>query len=176
MYPYLRWLGVVFRRRPRPGPAFLLEPSRLTFHVWPGDLDFFGHMNNGRYLALMDSGRFDILARLGFLPVMRKRRWISVLGAATIQFRRPLAPFQRFELVSRLLGWDDKWFFIEQSFESNEKLYARALVRGLFREKGRSVPPGEALHAAGVERASAPLPDEVLAWSRLQDSPPSQPV
>lgn len=177
VYPYLRWLGVVLRNRLRPRPMGVLDESVLRFRVWPGDLDFFGHMNNGRFLTLMDSGRFDIMARIGFLPVLRRNRWISVLGGADIRFLRPMRPFQRFELRSRVVCWDQKWFYIQQDFHSEGKMVATALVRGLMRAKGRSVPTGEALAAAGRAAASPPTPAWVRAWSAHQDrDAPSQRV
>src|SRR5687768_16441057 len=63
VYPYLRWASVVLRSMFGPRRMRMHDTSVLRFHVWPGDLDFFGHMNNGRFLTLMDSGRFDIMAR-----------------------------------------------------------------------------------------------------------------
>ena len=177
VYPYLRWASVVLRRIVRPRRMGMHDTSVLRFHVWPGDLDFFGHMNNGRFLTLMDSGRFDIMARIGFLPILRRNKWISVLGGADIRFLRPLRPFQRFELHSRVLGWDQKWFYIEQEFHSRGRLVAASLVRGLMRAKGRSVPTAEALATVGHLAPSPPLPVWVRGWAERQDrSPGSQPV
>ena len=34
----------------------VLDSSILTFRVWPNDLDINLHMNNGRYLTIMDLG------------------------------------------------------------------------------------------------------------------------
>ena len=45
----------------------VLETSHLRFHVWPNDLDFNMHMNNGRYLTVMDLGRFDLMIRTGLM-------------------------------------------------------------------------------------------------------------
>lgn len=137
--------------------------------MWPGDLDFFGHMNNGRYLTLMDSGRFDLITQIGLLPIMKANTWISVLGGATIQFKRPLRPFQRFDLISRIIGWDAKWFYVEQRFESEGKLVADALVRGVFRAPGASVPPGDVVRTVGYQQASPPLPAHAVDWARWQD-------
>lgn len=157
MYPYLRWFGIVLRNLVTRRPLGVLEESRLRFHVWPGDLDFFGHMNNGRYLSLMDSGRFDIISRIGLLFVWRKHGWLFVLGGASIEFHRPLRPFQRFELRSRIVGWDAKWFFIEQRFEAEGRPIASAVVKGLVRAPGRSVPTTEILALLGVSDASPPV-------------------
>ena len=42
------------------------DPSRLMFRVWFHDLDPFRHMNNGRYLTIMDLGRTDLMLRSGW--------------------------------------------------------------------------------------------------------------
>ena len=180
MYPYLRWLSVVFRRR-AVSKAAVLEESRLRFRTWPGDLDFFGHMNNGRYLTLMDSGRWDIMAKLGLIPVLRKNKWISVIGGATIRFIKPLRPFQAFELRSRIVAWDEKWFYIEQDFTSDGVVVATGLVRGLIRAPGRSLPTAEVLAIVGWTQPSPPVPSHVREWADSQAPetwpiPSSQPV
>lgn len=50
----LLWLIVTAKAR---GALVLPEGvSIVTFRVWPHDLDLSVHMNNGRYLTLMDLG------------------------------------------------------------------------------------------------------------------------
>ena len=48
--------------------AAALEPLGTSVRrgrVWPTDLDVSLHMNNGRYLTLMDLGRLDLMLRTG---------------------------------------------------------------------------------------------------------------
>ena len=107
-------------------PLGIFEESRLHFRVWPGDLDVNLHMNNGRYLTLMDLGRTDMTGRIGLLRLMVKNKWRPVVAAQTIQFRRALQPFQRFELRTRFLTWRGEWLFLEQRFYTLDgKLAAR---------------------------------------------------
>ena len=58
IFRLLRALLAALRRRPL-GP---LEESVVAFGVWPGDLDINRHMNNGRYLTVMDRGQGESLA------------------------------------------------------------------------------------------------------------------
>ncbi|MBI3045315.1 MAG: thioesterase family protein [Betaproteobacteria bacterium] len=128
---YLRLFLLLFRLigLPRTGP---LEESRVAFRVLPNDCDVNLHMNNGRYLSFMDLGRVHLVAQIGLLPVILRRQWRAALGAAEINFIRALAPFQKFELVTRLVTWDDKYAYMEQRFESGGVLCAHAIVKGLF--------------------------------------------
>ncbi|MDP9195328.1 MAG: thioesterase family protein, partial [Pseudomonadota bacterium] len=115
------------------------------------------------YLTIMDLGRIRLIGRCGMLKIALRKKWAVMLGGATIRFRRPLPPFRKYLLKTRLMAWDDKWFYIRQTFELPDgTVAATALVRGLFRARGRSIPPVEALQAlpGGGPSPSPPLPPE----------------
>ncbi len=152
---YLRvlWLLLVTLGKPVE-PRF--TASRLTMRVWPNDLDVFAHVNNGRYLTLMDLGRLHIAIRSGLLKVMRERRWHAAASAVEIRFRRPLKLWQRYDLVTKIVDWDEHWFLFEQRFESGGKVFARALVKAQFREGRDRVPTAAALELVGMQAEDAP--------------------
>lgn len=159
LFMRLLWLRLVGRFRPRAG---LLEPVRTPFRVLPTDLDALRHVNNGVYFSMMDIARMDLLMRVGMAGELRRRGWFPVVSAETMGFRRSLELFQRFEVETRILGWDDRSFYIQQSFIRNDDTIASALVAGRFlRREGGSVSPGEAAALAG-EPTSPDLPD----WTR----------
>jgi acyl-CoA thioesterase FadM len=124
-------------------------------------------MNNGRYLAFMDLGRLHLVAQIGLLSIILRRRWGAALGAAEINFIRPLAPFQKFELVTRLMTWDEKYAYMEQRFEARGALYAHAFVKGLFVDRNGRVPPPEVAAALGTTAAPPPMPEELKIWAEL---------
>ncbi|HYG86293.1 MAG TPA: thioesterase family protein [Azospirillum sp.] len=150
-----------------------MEASRVTFRVLPTDLDINMHMTNARYFSVMDLGRTDLLIRSGLAGAMLRNRWRPVLGASTMRFRRPLKPFQRYEVISRVLCWDERWFFIEQRAETPEGTAAVAVMQGAFIGKGGIVPPAKMLALAGMPADSPPMPDFVAAW-RPQNLPIEQ--
>jgi acyl-CoA thioesterase FadM len=145
------------------GKASLPDEQRLSFRTWPHDLDLNFHMNNGRYLTLMDLGRLQLIVRLGLLGPVLRRHWMPVVGGIQIRFRRSLAPFQAFELGTRIVSWDEKWIYIEQKFYSEGTLIAQAYVKGLIRAREGNVPSATLLAAAGL--AGEP-PEEVPAAFR----------
>ncbi|HEV2146192.1 MAG TPA: thioesterase family protein [Longimicrobiaceae bacterium] len=152
-------VAAFFRSRLAP-----LDESAVTFRVWPNDLDVNLHMNNGRYLTLMDLGRLDLIVRLGVLGALRRRKWGPVVGSLKIRYRRSLLPFQTYEIRTRLLCWDHRWFFVEQRFERRGELIAIALVKGLFLGPEGRVPTQAVVDASGFRVQSPPAPDAVLAW------------
>lgn len=105
---------------------------------------------------------------------MIRERWQPTVASETIRFRRSLAPFQSFELRTRILGWDEKCFYIEQLFvapsrRGEEIVCAVGLVRALFRGREGNVPTREVLATlGGAVTESPPLPEPVLAWSAAE--------
>lgn len=136
--------------------------------IWPSDLDVYGHVNNGRYLTLMDFGRLAFILRTRLMPVFLRRRWTPVLGGATCHFLREMRAFERVELVTRIVCWDEKWFYFEQRFEQAGRTRAVGLTQVVLRKNGRTVPPQRALAVLGHHAPSPPAPDIVVRWSQTR--------
>ncbi|MBD3669323.1 MAG: thioesterase family protein [Gammaproteobacteria bacterium] len=147
-----------------------LDVSVVNFRVWPNDLDINGHMNNGRYLTIMDLGRLDFVFRAGLGKYIMRRSWMPLVASAKIRFRRSLSPFQKYQLHTRLLCWDDKWFIIEQHFMVNDRAVAVAHVKGLFRSRRGNVPPSDVLLKVGHTLESPPIPEFIRLWMDAEEA------
>jgi len=159
----LLWLAVVLRFRAR---VPVMGPCRTPFRVLPTDLDVLRHVNNGVYLSLMDLGRVDLMGRAGLAAPIRRRGWYPVVVAETIQFRRSLTLFERFTIVTAVLGWDDKAFLLEQRFERRGETIAVALVRARFLARaGGNVAPAEVLALAGDPPHPPAIPEHAARWN-----------
>lgn len=149
----------------RPSRLGILGESAVRFRVWPNDLDTNFHMNNGRYLTLMDLGRLDLLLRNGAVRHVVAQRWYPVLGGCVIRFRRPLNLFQRFEIRTRIVTWDEKWVYLEQRILRNGDLALHAYLKGVFVARaGGSVPVTRLLDRMGVRQAPPAMPAGLSAW------------
>lgn len=157
-------LAALFRRR----DIAPLETRELSFRVLPNDLDPNWHVNNGRYLTLMDLGRIDLTVRMGLLRPALRNGWMPVLGGALIRFQRPLKLFQRYTLRTRLLAWDEKWLYLEQQFESDGKRVASAVVKGLIRGRAGSIPTAEVIRQVGFYLPSPEFPDYLRQWAAAE--------
>ena len=144
----------------------LLEWTEVRLRVRPSDCDVYLHVNNGRYLSLMDIGRIEHAARCGFIRLWRRTGWKPVAGGATIRFRRELRMGTRYTLRTRCVGWDEGWSYWEQQFDREDgKLAARAYVKvATLDEHGRRLESARVIEALGVDPQSPPLPDGVVAW------------
>jgi acyl-CoA thioesterase FadM len=169
-------IGYIFDKR----KLDVFGASELDFRTWPFDLDLNGHMNNGRYLSIMDLGRLDLMVRLGLMKTVLKKKWMPVLSAATIRYRMPLNPFQKFKLQTRVVWWDDKWFYMEQRFiivnaadqKKNGAVAAIAFVKGSFYDaKARTTVPSSTLvDMMGVADADIPTqPAYIKSWQMAEN-------
>jgi acyl-CoA thioesterase FadM len=137
----------------------------LAFTVWPTDVDVLIHMNNGRYLTLMDLGRVDSSLRNGIWKALRSRSWYTVVASEAIRFKESLPLFERFELRTRTLGWDEKSFYVRQQFLVRGRVVAVGIVRVRFLTRS-----GGTLSAAEVAAAVMPgvvspeLPGYISVW------------
>jgi acyl-CoA thioesterase FadM len=138
-----------------------LDMSRMFMRVLPTDLDIQMHMNNGRYLSIMDLGRIDMMVRVGFWSIARSKGWFPVVGAARMEYRRSLTVFQRYEMTSQIVAWDDRWIFVEQQFLYRDKLCTRAVFKTMIRSKDGLVTPKEVMAATGLKLTSPELTDEM---------------
>lgn len=125
--------------RPTDAPrASILSESVLNNMCWFSDLDFNGHMNNARYLREADFGRFDVLMSTGLWPSFLRRQqalrdclhsqktkhnlsaytppeeWGMVVGTSWTRFRRSLLLFQKYQIRTKVVGWNDRNLFFEQ--------------------------------------------------------------
>jgi acyl-CoA thioesterase FadM len=148
----------------RPGRIGILDESVVRFRVWPNDLDTNLHMNNGRYMTLMDLGRLDLLMRNGSVKYVLKQRWYPVLAGTLIRFRRPLNLFQRFEIRTRIVTWDAKWVYLEQRMLRRGDVVLQAWLKGVFMGPKGSVPITELLKLMGLDAPPPPMPAGLAAW------------
>lgn len=174
---FIRALLVFLTSFLRPRVGNIVAGCSLRLHVLPNDLDTNGHMNNGRYLTLMDLGRLDLVMRTGLMPFMIRNKSVPILAAAKIRYRIPLHVFEPFDIQTRVLCWDEKWIYMEQRFivakgDKKGAVAAIALLKGGFynRRRKATVPTQELLEAIGANPQSPEFPAYVTDWQKAEDS------
>jgi acyl-CoA thioesterase FadM len=161
----LIWVIIAAFFRPKLG---LGGQSRLHLRVWPNDLDINIHMNNARYLAMMDLGRTDWIIRSGAWRLMLHQRMAPIIGGCMVRYRRSLGPFQAYHLDSSLLGWDERWLYVRQSMSDQGGLACLAVQRVGFTRSGRLVPTAELAERLGHCGPAILVPDWVGQWSAAE--------
>lgn len=167
---YLRLLWTILKalRGPRIGPGEVIE---LRLCVLPTDLDLNGHMNNGRYLTMVDLALATVFIRSGFARLCFARKWRPMGGGSIVYFRRGLTVFQRFTLRFTLTAWDEHWSYCRFEFVRDGQLHATGFVKGAAAGRGGLVRTAEVHAALGYDTAPPPMPADLRAWiaaDRLQ--------
>lgn len=136
---YLRLLLTIVKalRAPR---VRLGESVEFDLRVWPTDLDLNGHMNNGRYLTMVDLALATIFIRSGFARLCFSRGW------------RPMG------------AWDDFWSYARFDFVREGELCATGFVKGAAAGRGGLVRNSEIYPALGYHDPSPAFPEDLLAW------------
>jgi acyl-CoA thioesterase FadM len=145
----------------------VLDEDRLRMRVWPNDIDINLHMNNARYLNIMDYARTHLLARTRLLEHIIHSRWQPLVGAVWITYRRSLPLFSGFQLTLRLACWDERWFYIEQTFTGREGLVAVGWVKGILRDAQGSVEPQKVIEGVAPGAVSPPVSEVIATWNEL---------
>jgi len=174
MYPFVRFYKeiIIFRNAPR---LDLCAVHVSQHRCWPWDLDPWRELNNGRTLTLFDLGRIPLAHRTGLVGVLRANRWgITVAGNST-RYRRRIRAFERFELRSRCIGWDKRFFYIEQAMWKGGECANHILIRNAVTSADGIVPPEKVVTALGRAPESPALPDWVRAWTEADATRPWPP-
>ncbi|MGW3964217.1 acyl-CoA thioesterase [Amycolatopsis sp. NPDC005003] len=166
---WLRLLLVFIRAR-SAGRTEPLAPHTITLRMLPTDLDLNGHVNNGRYLSMLDLGRTDVVVRSRLFENARRHHLNAAVAGAAIRYRRPLSAGQRIRLRTRLVGWDDRSFYVAHRITARGNVASLALVRLRVSGPAGPVSTAEATPLLGLPAQSPPLPEAVAAWARVETS------
>ncbi len=174
MYPVLRLAKEMIRVRFMD--QLPLEGTHVSHHIcWPIDLDFNFEMNNGRVLTVYDIGRIPLAMRVGLLRVMMKNGWGFAMAGASVRYRRRIKLFDWFEVHSRALGRDDKFFYIEQTVWKKGEAASNILYRSALTGKNGIVPTQVVADAMDYPDWNPEMPGWVSNWidaEATRDWPP----
>ena len=125
----------------------LFEPVSITSHSPLLETDYNLHKSNSTYFSDLDESRTALVTKL-LIPGLKagnkdlerqghKGPLNVILGSVHTSFHREIKPYERYEVRSRILGWDKKWIVIESWF-----------VRPANRRKGK----GEVILASALSK------------------------
>ncbi|KAF3919883.1 hypothetical protein ABW21_db0204688 [Orbilia brochopaga] len=159
---YALQIHLLARRRVLPNPTQLFAPIKIASRSPIYECDFNYHKSNSTYFSDLDIARTHLVAHL-IKKSLRLRRQRGdkplyvALGGVVSLFRREIKPYQLYEVWSRVLAWDDKWFWVVSHFVSAEKdrtgkrkIYASSLSKYVFKVERKTIPPVEVLEESGL--------------------------
>jgi acyl-CoA thioesterase FadM len=176
MYPYARMLKELWISR-NATPLRMGEVHVSHHRCWPWDIDMWMELNNGRTLTLYDLGRIPMARRSGLLSVLRRRQWGLTMAGVTVRYRRRIRTFERIEMRSRALFWDDRFLYIEQSmWKADGECANHALYRAAVTDHAGIVAPARVAEALGVAAKSPEPPAWAKTWIASEAERPWPPM
>lgn len=180
MYPVFRLIKSIYRGR-KESPIEFDEALTQPYRVLPTDIDFNLHLNDSKYIVLCNFGRIEYLMRTGLSKLYFNNKWRAVVGGTSIRYQNEILPFEKFYLRTRLLCWDERWFFFEHRFlKSDFSHSATAIARTLFLSKKGAVPTKIVFEKINVNVHNFPKPEAIKDWlssdnafKKLADDHPS---
>ena len=177
MFPIVRLIKDLIVARHMP--PLKLTDTHVSRHIcWPWDLDIWLELNNGRAMTLYDLGRTMLAQRVGLIGALRQNRWGLTVAGTTVRFRQRIRGFERFEMRSRAVGWDDKFVYLEQSmWKSNGVCASHVMLRTAVTDRNGIVAPEKVLRSIGKTGDISPdLPDWITAWCEADATRPWPPM
>lgn len=164
MLPF-RFSYWLLKNKFKPKDDDFLSEVTQNFRSVPFDMDFNFHMHNSRYATFMDIGRLSYLYKKGVFHQILKKKWFPVLAGANYYFRRPINYCKKFTLKTKLLCWDEKWFYFRQVFLDHKgDIACVAYVKTTLIQKGKSISTNDILTKLGMDLQSPEIPEEILNW------------
>jgi acyl-CoA thioesterase FadM len=145
----------------------------LKLRVLPNDVDINRHLNNGRFLTLLDLGSIDLFLRSGLFFRAIRHGFKPMIGGLIVTYRRGLSLLERYSLNMQLAAWDDRWNYFKFEFKKrNGRLAAAGYFKGAFVSKNGWVPNSTADEVFGHIRGPCVLPPAVENWIEAENSLP----
>lgn len=174
MYPVVRHLfnSAKATRAPRLG----LGEVHISDHIcWPWDLDPWMELNNGRTLTLYDLGRIPLAIRMGLITSLKENKWAVAVAGVSVRYRRRVRAFHRFQMKSSVLGWDNRFVYIQQTMWRKGEALSSSLCRWAFTDENGILSPEVVARSVGWPERSPDLPEYVLAWIEAESQRPWPP-
>ncbi|RMZ80272.1 hypothetical protein DV738_g2848, partial [Chaetothyriales sp. CBS 135597] len=150
------------------------------------EMDYNMHKSNSTYFIDLDESRTALVAKI-YGPGMRNGgeqaleregypgRISVILGSVHTTFHKEIKGYERYEVRSRVLGWDKKWvviisFFIRPAKRrgGKEELLASSLSKYVVKKKRFTVSPDRCLRESGLLPPAPPKDEEKAVESSTE--------
>lgn len=151
-------------------PKPFMSVITRKFRVGLFDIDFNMHINNARYMVFMERARWDHPIQTNTWNIMLQEKLNFIVAGIEMGYIREIRFGKKFEIETHYVGWDDKYFYIEQRFLVGDKIHAYGLVKAVFLQDGVIKKPADVAKILGVNPLQEPLPAHMGLWKRISSA------
>lgn len=154
---FLRLMWLFIRTRFQSGRTDVFENHTLKCRVWITDQDMFQHMNNGRYLSIMDLALVHWMLRTGTWSSIRAKEWMPLAAYKDVSYVRMMRFPQAYTVETQLVGWQDSYIILKHDFLSKGRLVAATTTIGrLASDKGDKPTMQQVIDHIGLGQLQSP--------------------
>jgi hypothetical protein len=146
----------------------ILDTSTVHLRVLFNDTDV-RKVSGDRYFALADLGWGNLYMRWGAFSRIIKGECAPVGQVLILKAREPLWLFQRFEIQTRVIWWDQRWVYFEQKFIHKGKTKVICMGKGGLLKGNKLLDVIDWIPSAGT-RSKPEKPEQVVAIQNLEAS------
>ena len=135
------------------------------------------------YAAFMALARWHLLFGSEFRGLAWRNKWAPVTTSEMATYKKSIRAWQAFDLETRIICWDDEFFYVEHLFVRDGVVCMRTLVEGLVRGPSGILRPNDVFGAAGFTdgspEAAVEQREEIACLkklSRSQSTPSNDPL
>lgn len=148
-------------------PKGFFDVVKRSFRVGLTDIDFNMHINNSRYMIFMERSRWDHMVQIGMWDFITEEQLNPIIAGIEMSYIREIRCFKRFDLETSFIGWDEKYFYMEQRFVINQTIHAYGLVKAVFMKQGKLVTPSVFFSKMNIDVLPDALPEHVELWKKM---------
>ncbi|GMM37118.1 hypothetical protein DASC09_044430 [Saccharomycopsis crataegensis] len=161
--PYIKKkLGFTVKLGPpikNEGPNLaIFTPQVFKTYNSPFECDMFFHKSNSTYFTELDIVRTRLMCTIFgefFLQYYGRHGSFPYVPVSAVQatFKKEIKPYSRYNVVSRIVAWDNKWIFILSKFilpGQNDRTSCTAITRYILKQGRKTIEPREAMKACGL--------------------------
>ena len=169
MYPYIR-LAKELTRQSFLKKILISEVHTYYTLCWPVDLDPWWELNNGRTLTLYDLGRISHIIRSGLKNKIMSQGWRFTVAGSSIRYRKRVTVFNQLKVNTRLLGWDDRFLYFQQSMWKKNEPISSILIRSAVTDNNGIVESDRFAKVINYKGPELILPNWAKDWSRAESA------
>lgn len=140
----------------------ITDEHRWTSRVRFADLDYNMHKNNSKYLESFELARIAFIIQTGMQGLILKKKYMPLVVSTEVRYITPLKLFEKYEIISKIIYWDAKFFFLNQEIirlGKNPTTAAIGIFRGVFKGKNGIIPVDQLLKEANHPITSPACPE-----------------
>jgi acyl-CoA thioester hydrolase len=131
-------------------------------------IDIYKHINNAKYLRIYEKARWDFGIKTGMTKIMIEKKYLFLIMSAEITYIKELNLGQKFEVYTKIIATDEKYYYFEQQMKRGEAVHNHAIFKVLI--AGRKKIRPEEIHKMLYETPFQPLSHPIVdQWKILNE-------